>query len=141
MQAIGKAAAEEAAWAKLQRSAAWWLGEYGNVAAEESSGSIQAVRSAASIEAALQQKTSAAELMALQVRLCTCRLQAGACTILTGCHAALLSATAESHSCLQTDSFYTPAIGPLMSRLTWMPCRRCAILPWQQCCLTFSIQP
>eukprot|EP00891_Asterochloris_glomerata_P008567 jgi/Astpho2/8567/fgenesh1_pg.00125_%23_57_t len=66
MQAIGKAAAEEAAWAKLQRSAAWWLGEYGNVAAEESSGSIQAVRSAASIEAALQQKTSAAELMALQ---------------------------------------------------------------------------
>ena len=67
MQAVGKAAAEEAAWAKLQRSAAWWLGEYGNVAAEESSGSIQAVRSAASIEAALQQKTSPAELMALQV--------------------------------------------------------------------------
>ena len=76
MQAIGKAAAEEAAWAKLQRSAAWWLGEYGNVAAEESSGSIQAVRSAASIEAALQQKASPAELMALQVHLCIYKLQA-----------------------------------------------------------------
>ncbi len=35
---LAKAAAEEAAWLEFQRSAAWWLGEYANVAADEFAG-------------------------------------------------------------------------------------------------------
>ncbi|KAK9807563.1 hypothetical protein WJX72_002624 [[Myrmecia] bisecta] len=35
---LSKAAAEEAAWLDFQRSAAWWLGEYANVAADEYAG-------------------------------------------------------------------------------------------------------
>ena len=68
LAAIGKAAAEEAAWAKLQRSAAWWLGEFANPAAEEYAGSLAALRDMAGFTKALRaQKRSPAELMALQV--------------------------------------------------------------------------
>ena len=67
MPAIGKAAAEEAAWAKLQRSAVWWLGEHANAAALEYAGDDEAVKATAAVNAAMQRTTSPGEIIALQV--------------------------------------------------------------------------
>ena len=67
MPAIGKAAAEEAAWAKLQRSAVWWLGENANAAALEYAGDDEAVKATAAVNAAMQRTTSPGEIIALQV--------------------------------------------------------------------------
>jgi len=64
---IGKAAAEEAAWAKLQRSAVWWLGEHANAAALEYAGDNEAVKATAAINAAMQRTTSPGEIIAMQV--------------------------------------------------------------------------
>jgi len=65
---IGKAAAEEAAWAKLQRSAVWWLGEHSNAAALEYAGDNEAVKATAAINAAMQRTTSPGEIIAMQVQ-------------------------------------------------------------------------
>ena len=67
MSGIGKAAAEEAAWAKLQRSAVWWLGEHANAAALEYAGDNEAVKATAAINAAMQRTTSPGEIIAMQV--------------------------------------------------------------------------
>ena len=67
VSAIGKAAAEEAAWSKLQRSAVWWLGEHTNAAALEYAGDNEAVKATAAVNAAVQRTTSPAEIIALQV--------------------------------------------------------------------------
>ena len=69
---IGKAAAEEAAWTKLQRSAVWWLGEHANAAAMEYAGDQEAVKATAGINAALQKTTSPGEIIALQVSAVLC---------------------------------------------------------------------
>ena len=69
---IGKAAAEEAAWAKLQRSAVWWLGEHANAAAMEYAGDQEAVKATAGINAALQKTTIPGEIIALQVSNVLC---------------------------------------------------------------------
>ena len=68
MSGIGKAAAEEAAWAKLQRSAVWWLGEHANAAALEYAGDNEAVKATAAINAAMQRTTSPGEIIAMQVQ-------------------------------------------------------------------------
>lgn len=65
--AIGKAAAEEAAWAKLQRSAIWWLGENSNAAALEYAGDNEAVKATAAVNAAMQKTCSPGEIIAMQV--------------------------------------------------------------------------
>lgn len=67
--AIGKAAAEEAAWAKLQRSAIWWLGENSNAAALEYAGDNEAVKATAAVNAAMQRTCSPGEIIAMQVGL------------------------------------------------------------------------
>ncbi len=66
MSGIGKAAAEEAAWAKLQRSAVWWLGEHANAAALEYAGDNEAVKATAAINAVMQRTTSPGEIIAMQ---------------------------------------------------------------------------
>ncbi|DBA86816.1 TPA: hypothetical protein ACH3X2_005399 [Trebouxia sp. C0005] len=63
---IGKAAAEEAAWAKLQRSAVWWLGEHANAAALEYAGDSEAVKATAAVNAAMKMTTSPGEIIAMQ---------------------------------------------------------------------------
>ncbi len=68
ISALGKAAAEEAAWAKLQRSAVWWLGENSNAAALEYAGDSEAVKATAAVSAAMQKTSSPAEIIAMQVR-------------------------------------------------------------------------
>ena len=74
MSGIGKAAAEEAAWAKLQRSAVWWLGEHANAAALEYAGDNEAVKATAAVNAAMQRTTSPGEIIAMQVCLMPCFL-------------------------------------------------------------------
>ena len=69
---IGKAAAEEAAWAKLQRSAVWWLGEHANAAAMEYAGDDEAVKATAGSNAAMQKISSPGEIIALQVCAVMC---------------------------------------------------------------------
>ena len=70
--AIGKAAAEEAAWAKLQRSAIWWLGENSNAAALEYAGDNEAVKATAAVNAAMQKTCSPGEIIAMQVSASPC---------------------------------------------------------------------
>lgn len=67
MTSIGKAAAEDAAWAKLQRSAVWWVGEHANAAAMEYAGDNEAVKATAGITAAMQKTASPGEIIAMQV--------------------------------------------------------------------------
>ncbi|KAL3136456.1 hypothetical protein ABBQ38_005712 [Trebouxia sp. C0009 RCD-2024] len=66
VSALGKAAAEEAAWAKLQRSAVWWLGENSNAAALEYAGDSEAVKATAAVSAAMQKTHSPGEIIAMQ---------------------------------------------------------------------------
>lgn len=66
ISALGKAAAEEAAWAKLQRSAVWWLGENSNAAALEYAGDSEAVKATAAVSAAMQKTSSPGEIIAMQ---------------------------------------------------------------------------